>query len=70
VQFDKLVGSDLALGTLCDILRFALPLDVEFKQALLATPEVEESARRLEAEPAAAAAAQAGRKFPPEFSAN
>ena len=57
----------------------ALPLDIEFKQSLLATLSVEERVRRLlrqlaaQKPPAAAPAAspaEAPRKFPPEFSPN
>src|SRR5262245_16733055 len=40
-QFRKILKSDLPLGTLCDIIAFALPLDVEFKQTLLEELEVE-----------------------------
>jgi Lon protease-like protein len=70
-QFRKLLRSDLPLGSLCDILSFALPLDVEFKQTLLATPNVEERARRLlETKRPAASPASAASRFPPEFSAN
>jgi Lon protease-like protein len=78
-QFQKLFQGELELGTLCDILSFALPLDVEFKQTLLATLPVEDRVRRLlrqlaaQKPPAAGAnppAAEAPRKFPPEFSSN
>jgi Lon protease-like protein len=68
-QFQEMFRSDLELGPLCDSLSYFLPLDVEFKQTLLATREVEERVRRLlnhleghsPPEPAA---------FPPEFSSN
>jgi Lon protease-like protein len=78
-KFEELFQHDLDLGTLCDVLSFALPLDVEFKQTLLATVSVEERVRRLlrqlasQKPPAAAPAAEAAaasRKFPPEFSSN
>ncbi|MCI0379762.1 MAG: LON peptidase substrate-binding domain-containing protein [Gemmataceae bacterium] len=72
-QFGKLLESDLALGALCDLFAFALPLDVEFKQSLLEELEVEQRFHKLiEHQDARQAkeAAQADRKFPPEFSAN
>ena len=46
-QLHKLLKSDLPLGTLCDIVAFALPLSVEVKQELLEEVDVEERARRL-----------------------
>jgi Lon protease-like protein len=72
-QFRKLLRSRLPLGALCDIIAFALPLEVEFKQALLAQPDVTERVRCLlrflaKQEPPAVDAAE--RKFPPEFSVN
>jgi Lon protease-like protein len=73
-QFQKLFHSDLELATLADILSFALPLDTEFKQALLAALDVEERVRRLlqrlEGQPPAAESAPAEREFPPKFSPN
>jgi Lon protease-like protein len=73
-QFQKLFHSDLDLGTLADILSFALPLDMELKQVLLATLDVEERVRRLlkglEGPPPAAESAPEQRGFPPEFSPN
>jgi uncharacterized protein len=83
-QFRKLFRSDLALGPLGDIVSFALPIDLEVKQALLEELDVRRRVRRLleylEAHPpkpakpskpaklAQPAAPQ--RKFPPEFSSN
>ena len=71
-QFRKLLKSDLALGALCDILTFALPLDVEFKQSLLEELEVEARLGRLieHLETQGTAVTTSERKFPPEFSAN
>ena len=65
-QLHKLLASDLPLGALCDIIGFALALDVEVKQELLEEPQVERRARRLLTllQPAE------GRRFPPEFSSN
>ena len=72
-QFRKLLKSDVALGPLCDILSFALPLDVEIKQELLEELDVERRVKRLlkalvPDSPKAPAAAD--KKFPPEFSLN
>jgi len=72
-QFRKLLKTDLALGAVCDILAFALPLDVEFKQALLEELEVEQRLKMLTGHveiQAAAKEAAPARKFPPEFSSN
>jgi Lon protease-like protein len=71
-QFSKLLHSDLALGTLSDIMTFALPLDAEFKQTLLEQLNVETRLQVLHdfLEETKAAADQSQRKFPPEFSAN
>jgi Lon protease-like protein len=70
-QLRRLFESDLELGALCDIFSFALPLEVEFKQELLATAAVDRRARLLldhlkEHKPQT----PPPRKFPPEFSAN
>jgi uncharacterized protein len=71
-QFGKLLHSDLTLGTLCDIMTFALPLDAEFKQALLEQLNVETRLQVLHdfLEGAKAVLQQSQRKFPPEFSVN
>jgi Lon protease-like protein len=70
-QFRKLFrSSDLTLGALCDMFAFALPLDVEFKQALLEELEVEQRLIRLVEHLETTTAAEAQRKFPPEFSKN
>ncbi len=73
-QFRKLVRSDLPLGTLCDIFTFALPLDVEFKQQMLAETSVErrvnELLSHLEGTTPPELAAPSDKKFPPDFSKN
>jgi Lon protease-like protein len=73
-QFRKLLHSDLALGILCDIFTFALPLGLEVKQQFLEEPHVERRVRRLlnrlRGEKPAAEKADGKLKFPPEFSAN
>jgi Lon protease-like protein len=70
-QLRKLLDSELEMGTFCDILAFALPLDAEFKQHLLEELNAEARLRKLHDFMEAAQAAQDGstRKFPPEFSA-
>ena len=71
-QFQKLLHSDMALGTLCDIITFALPLDAELKQTLLEELSVEARLRQLHdfLEGSKTAAAKSERTFPPEFSVN
>ncbi len=73
-QFRKLLKSQQPLGMLCDILAFALPLDVEVKQQLLEILNVERRVRRLldlmEEHKPAVAGEDPKRKFPPDFSAN
>src|SRR5262249_47468209 len=73
-EFKKLLRSDLPFGTLCDIVAFALPLDVAFKQQLLEELDVQKRARSLvdylEATEPPQAAELVERKFPPEFSVN
>lgn len=73
-QFQRLLDNDLPPGTLCDIVAFALPLPVPFKQQLLEELDV---ARRMQAllrhldEQAPLEAAVTGqRRFPPDFSRN
>ena len=65
-QLEKLLQSDLTLGALCDILAFALPLEVEVKQQFLQELDVESRARNLldRLRPAP------DRRFPPDFSSN
>lgn len=71
-QIGKLLASDLALGAVCDIIAFAMPLDAEFKQELLEELSVEARLRRLHdfLEASKEAAKGVSRKFPPEFSVN
>jgi Lon protease-like protein len=72
-QLRDLFQGELPLGALCDILGFALPVDIEHKQALL--DQVDVALRvgllltALEATPAKPVVA-GDRKFPPDFSAN
>ncbi len=73
-QFRKLLKSDLSLSALCDIVAFALPLDLEFKQEMLEELGVDQRCRQLlhylQVEQPPKAAAKGERKFPPEFSRN
>lgn len=75
-QIRELFDGELPLGTLCDVLAFALPVAVETKQAMLEELSIEERARlllggfRKVVGQKAAVTAQLHRKFPPEFSAN
>ncbi len=73
-QFRKLWRGDLALGALCDILAFALPLDAGFKQELLEEADAEKRARHLihhlETNEPPQAVLGKDRKFPPDFSCN
>ena len=71
-QFRKLLKTDLPLGALCDLIAFALPLDMEFKQSLLEELDVEartlmllDHFAELTKKPSAAKL-----PFPPEFSVN
>jgi Lon protease-like protein len=72
-QLQKLLDTDLPLGALCDILGFALPLELGFKQELLEQLNAEERAtmllRYLESVTPPEAKGAPGR-FPPEFSTN
>jgi ATP-dependent Lon protease len=71
-QLDELLGNEIALGTLTDLVTYSLPLELTFKQLLLAEPHADRRAHLLlehlnsEAEVAAAGS----RPFPPEFSSN
>ena len=70
-QFKKLMKTDLLLGTLLDIIAFALPLETEFKQALLEELEVEIRAEKLlECLETRRSKSKSALPFPPEFSVN
>ena len=73
-QFRKLLKSEVPLGALCDILSFALPVSLDYKQALLEEVEVDKRVSllfdALEATPAAKPVISGDRKFPPDFSPN
>jgi len=76
-QLNDLFHSELSIGALCDVLSFALPIPIEWKQMML--EEVKEEVRAsmllegfdMIASPAPAPTSTNGnRKFPPEFSKN
>jgi Lon protease-like protein len=73
-EFKKLLRGELPLGTLCDIVAFALPLDIAFKQQMLEELDVEKRASSLveylETHEPPQPAEVVERKFPPEFSVN
>jgi Lon protease-like protein len=67
-QLTDLFQGELPLGSLCDILAFALPLPLELKQELLEQPDVTQRVHLLlDSLPAPPAA---DRTFPPDFSEN
>lgn len=71
-QMGKLLKTELGLGTLCDIISFALPLDAEFKQQLLEELDVESRLQRLHdfLEASKLSCENGARRFPPQFSVN
>ena len=70
-QMNKLLESNLTCGSLCDIFTFALPIDQEIKQTLLAEGQVERRIRKLVSHLESGVALKStDRKFPPEFSEN
>jgi Lon protease-like protein len=69
-QLRQVMHGNLPLGALADLYSFALPLEVEAKQALLQEPDVERRVHRLLTYLETLRPAPAVSKFPPEFSAN
>jgi Lon protease-like protein len=73
-QLHKLLHTNLPLGALCDIVSFALPLDIEARQRLLEQLDVGERVGwlldYLETHDPPPAAGASKRGFPPEFSSN
>src|SRR5262249_51368852 len=70
-EFRKVLLGANDLGVLADIITFALPLDTEFKQEMLAEVDVHRRAMRLAAHLEAKAPPASGEhNFPPNFSAN
>ena len=77
-HLSELFAGDMPLGVLCDMLSYALPLEQDLKQALLAEPHVPLRAELLRAALAQQPLPPGGsydgeaprRKFPPDFSVN
>jgi uncharacterized protein len=72
-QLEDMLSSQLPLGLLTDLAAYALPLEADVKQQLLAECRVRQRAEILLAEVkklAVAAAAPAALQFPPSFSDN
>ena len=65
-QLQALFDGELLLGSLCDILGFALPLPLDQKQMMLEQGSVAERATMI----INALAPPPGRRFPPDFSKN
>ena len=73
-QLERLLASELPLGALCDLFSYAMPVELEVKQRLLETLEVEERVRLLLAGLDGKAQQPQGdgpkKPFPPSFSSN
>ncbi|HEX3726154.1 MAG TPA: LON peptidase substrate-binding domain-containing protein, partial [Pirellulales bacterium] len=71
--FNQLAVNNISLGTLTDVITFALDLDVRAKQSLLAQPNVDARARLLLEHLKRTRAAETdclAAGFPPAFSTN
>lgn len=73
--YGKLVRSNIALGTVCDVFTFALPVPLPVKQELLERLDVQARASQLihfleMNKPAEGQAEDAAQRFPPDFSVN
>lgn len=69
-QLDQLLGNQITLGMLADIVSYTLDLDVEWKMRLLAECDVFRRAEVLLEGMAGRPAAGQRRPFPPQFSIN
>jgi len=69
-QLDQLLGSQITLGMLADIVAYTIDLDLEWKMRLLAECNVFKRARLLLEAIASRPAATIQRPFPPDFSVN
>lgn len=69
-QLDQLLGNQITLAMLADIVAYTIDLDLEIKARLLAEPDVFRRTLLLLEAIAGRPAPRAGRKFPPEFSQN
>jgi ATP-dependent Lon protease len=69
-QLDELLGSQITLGMLTDIVAYTIDLDFDMKLRLLAECDIFERARLLLEAVASRPAVGNGRTFPPDFSVN
>jgi Lon protease-like protein len=69
-QLDQLLGAQITLGMLADIVAYTLDLDLEWKVRLLAECDVLKRTELLLEAIATRPAAAPPRRFPPEFSVN
>jgi Lon protease-like protein len=69
-QLDQLLGSQITLGMLADIVSYTVDLDIEVKMRLLAECDVFRRTRLLLDALASRPAAAPSRSFPPDFSLN
>jgi hypothetical protein len=69
-QLDQLLGSQITLGMLCDIVSYTLDLDFDTKLRLLAECDVFRRVRLLMEAIEARGTSSGGRVFPPDFSVN
>ncbi len=75
-QLDELFHSELPLGALCDVLAFALPVPIEWKQKMLEEPSEDVRANMLLesfeiiSPPNVGIVGNPNRRFPPDFSSN
>ena len=69
-QLDQLLGNQITLGMLADIVAYTIDLDIEIKAKLLAEPDVFRRTLMLLEAIARRPASRPGRKFPPDFSPN
>ena len=69
-QLDQLLGSQITLGMLTDIVAYTIDLDFDTKLRLLSECDVFERVRLLLGAITSRAAAGQRRNFPPDFSPN
>lgn len=69
-QLDQLLGSQITLGMLADIVAYTIDLPLDLKVALLAEPDVFRRSLMLLEAIASRPSVRAGRTFPPQFSQN
>jgi len=69
-QLDQLLGSQITLGMLSDIVSYTIDLDLILKQRLLAECDVFSRVRLLMEAIESRGPASIGRTFPPDFSVN